>query len=151
MNVGQICQRRAITVRPTDELRTAARLMRENHIGFLVVVRPTLPEGGLEPVGVITDRDIVVSTLALDIDPAAVSVGDVMTQKPAVVLTHDSVADALYQMRHRGVRRLPVVGQYGKLVGVVSLDDILTRHADEVGAAAAVITKARDEESRARI
>jgi hypothetical protein len=54
-------------------------------------------------------------------------------------------------MRHRGVRRLPVVGDYGKLIGGISLDDILIRHADEVGAAAAVIVKARDEESRARV
>jgi CBS domain-containing protein len=151
MNIGQICQRRAVTVQPTDELRTAAKLMRENHIGFLVVVQPSLPEGGQEPIGVITDRDIVVSTLALDVDPKSVSVGDVMTPKPAVALAQDSVADAIHQMRHRGVRRLPVVGDYGKLIGVIALDDILTRHADEVGAAAAVIVKARDEESRSRV
>lgn len=151
MNVGQICQRRAITVQPTDELRTAAKLMRENHVGFLVVVQPSLPEGGLEPIGVITDRDIVISTLALDVDPRSVSVGDVMTRKPAVALAQDSVADALHQMRHRGVRRLPVVGDYGKLIGVIALDDILTQGANEIIAAAAVIDKARDPENRARV
>jgi CBS domain-containing protein len=151
MNVGQICQRHVITVKPTDELRTAARLMREHHVGFLVVVRPSLPEGGLEPVGVITDRDIVVSTLALDVDPHSVTVGDVMTQKPAVALEQDSVADALHQMRHHGVRRLPVVGDYCKLTGVLSLDDILTQRAEEIGTAAAAINTARDLESRARI
>jgi CBS domain-containing protein len=149
MNVGQICQRHAITVKPSDELRTAAKLMREHHIGFLVVVPPAA-EGEQEPLGVITDRDIVVSTLAIDVDPASVSVGDVMTCNPTVALLEDSIADALSQMRHRGVRRLPVVGDYGKLVGVVSLDDILRQRADEIGAAAAVIAKGQQRESRAR-
>jgi CBS domain-containing protein len=151
MNVGQICQRRAITVLPTDELRTAARLMREHHIGFLVVVEPCEPAGGHKPIGVITDRDIVISTLALDVDPHSVNVGDVMTRNPAVALAQDSVPDAIYQMRHRGVRRLPVVGDYGKLIGVIALDDILTHQAEEAAAAAAVIAKARDEESRTRV
>jgi CBS domain-containing protein len=149
MNVGQICQRHAITVTPTDELRTAAKLMREHHIGFLVVAAPA-PEGEREPIGVITDRDIVVSTIALGVDPDSVSVGDVMTCNPTVALVEDSVADALSQMRHRGVRRLPVVGDYGKLVGVVSLDDILRQRADEIGAAAAVIAKGQQRESCVR-
>lgn len=150
MNVGQICQHRAITVQRSDELRTAAKLMREHHVGFLVVVQPSCAAEGSEVVGVITDRDIVISTLALDVDPASVVVGDVMTRKPAVAMAEDSVADAIHQMRHCGVRRLPVVGAYGKLVGVLSLDDILQRHADEVSAAAGAIVKGRELESRER-
>jgi CBS domain-containing protein len=149
MNVGQICQRHTVTVQANDELRTAAKLMREHHIGFLVVVQPSL-NGGVEPVGVITDRDIVVSTLALDVDPRSVTVGDVMTCKPAVALAEESVPDAIQRMRSRGVRRLPVVGDYGKLVGVVSLDDIIRQHADEVGAAAGVIAKGREVETHIR-
>jgi CBS domain-containing protein len=150
MNVGQLCQHRVVTVQSSDELRTAAKLMREQHVGFLVVVRPSLPEGGLEVIGVITDRDIVVSTLALDVDPSSVSVGDVMTRKPAVALAQDTLADAIQQMRHRGVRRLPVVGDYCRLVGVISLDDILRQHADEVGAAAGVIAKGLELENHVR-
>jgi CBS domain-containing protein len=99
---------------------------------------------------VITDRDIVVSTIARDVDPKTRCVGDVMTCNPALILDQESVADAVSQMRHRGVRRLPVVGDYGHLVGVVSLDDILTSRADEIGAAAAVITKGREFESATR-
>ena len=149
MSVGQICQHHPITVHPTDELRTAAKLMREHHIGFLVVVPPASAEAP-GPIGVITDRDIVVSTLALDVDPSSVRVGDVMTSSPSIALVDDSVADAVAQMRHRGVRRLPVVGDSCKLVGVISLDDILRQRADEIGAAAAVIAKGRELESRAR-
>jgi signal-transduction protein with cAMP-binding, CBS, and nucleotidyltransferase domain len=150
MNVGHLCQRNAVTVQPADEIATAARLMREKHIGFLVVVEPAAQEGHVIPVGVITDRDIVVSTIARDIDPKTLCVGDVMTCNPAVILDQESVADAVSRMRHRGVRRLPVVGDYGHLAGVISLDDILTSRADEIGAAAAVIARGRDLESTTR-
>lgn len=150
MNVGQMCQRNAVTVQPSDEIATAARLMREKHVGFLVVVAPAAPEGAVVPVGVITDRDIVVSTIAVGVDPKTLSVGDVMTRNPTVALAEDSIPDAIYRMRHGGVRRLPVVGDYGHLVGVLSLDDVLTNRADELGAAAAVITKARQVESITR-
>jgi signal-transduction protein with cAMP-binding, CBS, and nucleotidyltransferase domain len=150
MNVAQLCQRKAVTVQPGDEIVTAARLMREKHVGFLVVVEPAAQEGQVVPVGVITDRDIVISTIARDVDPKTLCVGDVMTCNPAVILDQESVADAVSRMRHRGVRRLPVVGDYGHLAGVISLDDILTSRADEIGAAAAVITKGREFESVAR-
>lgn len=151
MNVGQLCQRNAVTVRPGDEIVTAARLMREKHVGFLVVVEPAAQEGGeVVPVGVLTDRDIVVSTVAMGVDPRTLCVGDVMTCKPAVAFAQDSIADAICQMRHSGVRRLPVVGDCGHLVGVISLDDVLTNRADEIGAAAAVITKSRELESTTR-
>jgi CBS domain-containing protein len=150
MNVGQMCQRNVITVQAGDEIAAAARLMREKHVGFLVVVEPAAQEGAIVPVGVITDRDIVVSTIALGVDPKTLSVGDVMTCKPTIALAQDSIPDAICQMRHAGVRRLPVVGDYGHLVGVLSLDDVLTSRADELGAAAAVITKARQIETTAR-
>ena len=150
MNVGQMCQRNVVMVKPDDEIVTAARLMREHHVGFLVVVAPAAQAEKVVPVGVLTDRDIVVSTTALGIDPTTLRVGDVMTAEPTVALAQDSIADAICQMRRRGVRRLPVVGDYGCLVGVLSLDDVLTSSADEINAAAAVITKGRQVESATR-
>ena len=150
MNVGQMCQRNAVTVQASDEIVTAARLMREKHVGFLVVVEPAAQPGAVVPVGVLTDRDIVVSTISLGVHPSTLSVGDIMTRKPTVALAQDTIADAIHQMRHCGVRRLPVVGDYGHLIGVIALDDVLTHRADELGAAAAVITKAREHESSAR-
>ena len=84
MNVGQMCQRNAVTVQVGDEIATAARLMREKHVGFLVVVEPAAQTGAVVPVGVITDRDIVVSTIALGVDPKTLSVGDVMTCRPTI-------------------------------------------------------------------
>ncbi len=150
MNVGQVSQHNAVTVRATDDLVAAARVMRENHIGYLIVVEPAVQEGEFTPVGVITDRDIVVSVVAREADPRSLCVGDVMTRRPCVVLLEDSITDALQQMKRIGVRRLPVVGAYGQLAGVLSLDDILTRMAGDMESVAGAIGKERAVEGTLR-
>ena len=106
--------------------------MREKHIGYLVVVDPEVVDQSLRPVGVLTDRDIVVSVVARETDPRALRVGDVMTQQPVTVGSAEPVERALREMRRIGVRRLPVVGQRGGLVGVLSLDDVLEVLAGEL-------------------
>ena len=150
MNIGQICQRRVVMVRATEDLAAAARLMREHHIGYLVVVEPSLQEAGFTPVGVLTDRDIVVSVVAREADPRTLRVGDVMTQKPVTTMIEDSVADALEAMKRIGVRRLPVVGYCGILEGVVSLDDLLTAMARDLNSAAGAIVRERAVEGALR-
>jgi CBS domain-containing protein len=132
MDIGKICNRNVVTVLEADELTRAARLMRERHIGYLVVVRPRLIDGTSTPVGVITDRDIVVAVVAKEADPRTLKVGDVMTRQPAVVEEGTSVSTALQLMRRIGVRRLPVIGSGGMLVGVLSLDDMLDTLAGEL-------------------
>lgn len=132
MDIGKICNRNVVTVREADELTRAARLMREKHIGYLIVAKPSLIDGTSTPVGVITDRDIVVAVVAKDADPRTLKVGDVMTRQPAVVEEGTSVSTALQIMRRIGVRRLPVIGSAGTLVGVLSLDDVLDSLAGEL-------------------
>ncbi len=132
MDIESICQRSVITVRHSDDLTTAARLMREKHIGYLVVVEPDLVTGGERPIGVLTDRDIVIAVVAGGADPAVLRVGDVMTQQPITVAAAESIGAALKIMRRIGVRRLPVVGSLGDLAGVVSLDDIVNHLAGEL-------------------
>jgi len=131
MNVGQVCKRSPITIRKSDELTTAARLMRDKHIGYLIVVESN-PDETLRPVGVLSDRDIVVAVVAKDTDPRALTVGDVMTTPPVVVAEGKPVSWALKEMRRIGVRRLPVVGSAGQLVGVLALDDVLNILAGEL-------------------
>ena len=111
MNVSNICSRNAITVRRSDELVKAAQLMREKHIGFLVVVEPDVADGLQRPVGVLTDRDIVITVVARETDPRTLRVGDVMTQPPVTVSSADSMDEALREMRRAGVRRMPVIGE----------------------------------------
>ena len=125
MNVGDICTRDVVTVREFDELTVAAELMRKKHVGYLVVVAPMVDESAFKPVGVLTDRDIVIAVVARETDPRSLRVGDLMTRQPVVVNEEASIAAAVSEMRRIGVRRMPIVGRGGRLVGVVSLDDIL--------------------------
>ncbi len=132
MKVGDICGRNVVTVREFEELAVAAQLMREHHIGYLIVVEPNVADRMVAPVGVITDRDIVVGVVAQGADPRTLRVGDVMTREPVLAQEDSSVSAALQRMREIGVRRLPVVGSMGQLVGVLSLDDVLDAFAEEL-------------------
>ena len=125
MNVAEICKRNLVTVRPYDELAVAAQLMREKHVGYLIVVEPALEDGTYRPIGVLTDRDLVVSVLARGTNPNTLRIEDVMTRMPVVVRADQSTGRAVEEMRRIGVRRLPVVGDHGELFGVVSLDDVV--------------------------
>jgi CBS domain-containing protein len=133
MNVRSVCKRRVVTVTPRTELIAAAKLMREKHVGFLVVVEPEPLAAHGRPVGVLTDRDIVISVVAREADPKTLTVADLMNQGPATIDEGDSLAQALITMRRMGVRRLPVVGTRGMLTGVISLDDVLDALAREIG------------------
>jgi len=132
MNVAQLCSRNVVTVRKTDEVVAAARLMREQHVGYLVVIEPDFAGSTVRPIGVLTDRDIVVSIVARERDLRNLVVGDVMTQNPVIVDQFDSILTAVREMRRIGVRRMPVTGSLGELIGVLSLDDVLDSLAAEL-------------------
>jgi CBS domain-containing protein len=132
MYVAQLCNRSVTTVRATDEIVTAARLMRERHIGYLVVIEPDITGRQPEPVGVLTDRDIVIGVVARGVDPASLTVGDIMTANPVTIAEFDSVEKAAQEMRRIGVRRIPVTGKQGELLGVLSLDDLLDAASGEL-------------------
>ena len=125
MNAGELCKREPVTVREFDEVTDAAKRMREQHVGYLVVVQPVVADGGYDPVGVLTDRDIAIGVVARGVDPRALRVGDLMTRDPVVIEEGSSVETALSEMRRIGVRRLPVVRKNGRLMGVLSMDEIL--------------------------
>jgi CBS domain-containing protein len=99
--------------------------MREKHVGYLVVVEPDFTGVTQRPIGVLTDRDIVIGIVAQDGEPRGLTVGDIMTPNPVVVELGDSIAAAVREMRRIGVRRVPVVGSLGELAGVLSLDEVL--------------------------
>lgn len=124
MNVGSICNRRVITASPQLDVQAAAMLMREEHVGLLVIV-PEEPMGPQPPLGVLTDRDIVVAVVAKGADPRSLKVGEVMSIQPVLVRENEAIDTALKSMRKSGVRRLPVVNGRGEIVGVLSLDDLL--------------------------
>ena len=125
MFVSQVCKRNVITVRKHDEVTEAARLMRDRHVGYLVVVEPDFAGSTERPVGVLTDRDIVVGLVAQNVNPRGVRVEDVMTREPVVISQNATIASAVDEMRRVGVRRMPVVGSLGELTGLLSLDEVL--------------------------
>jgi CBS domain-containing protein len=125
MTIAELCNQKVVTIHDFEELQAAAQLMREHHVGYLVVIEPHALGTTVKPVGVLTDRDIVVSVLAKGADPRALRVGDVMVRQPVTVDEDASLDFALRQMRKIGVRRIPIVGSTGQLLGVLSLDDVL--------------------------
>ena len=123
MTIGSICTHGVITVDRAIDIAAAASVMRDNHIGYLIVTDAL--SGGSAPVGVITDRDIVVRVLAKDVDPHTLTVGDVMTPEPLTAAEDDGIGETLHRMRRLGARRVPVVGARGQVSGVLSIDDVV--------------------------
>jgi CBS domain-containing protein len=122
--------------------------MREQHVGSLVVVDET--GKGRVPVGILTDRDIVVAVVAREVDPRALTAGDVMSNDLATVRPTDSAVDALQLMRRRGVRRVPVVAENGTLAGIVTIDDLLAAVAEQLADVVRAISAEQARETRAR-
>jgi CBS domain-containing protein len=123
MTISTICTHRVITVDRGIDIAAAAGVMRENHIGYLIVTDAR--SGGSAPIGVITDRDIVVKVMAKDVDAHTLTVADVMTPDPLIAAEDDGISETLHRMRRLGVRRVPVVGPRGYVTGVLSIDDVV--------------------------
>ena len=121
MSVGTICTRKVITVDRSMDVAAAAVIMRHKEVGYLVVTDAA--GGGLKPVGVVTDRDMVIKVMARDINAHTLKVGDVMTPDPLVAGYADDIGLTLHRMRALGVRRVPVISPQGNIAGVLSLDD----------------------------
>src|SRR6185437_17041360 len=132
MIVGNICKTEVITVTADQTVTAAAHLMREKHVGLLVVVDGGEVEPDLKPVGVLTDRDIVTAVVAKDADARALKVGDIMTRHPVLAGESHSLEGTLRFMRDAGVRRVPVVGSRGELTGILSLDDVIAGVASQI-------------------
>jgi CBS domain-containing protein len=148
MNAGERCNRQVVTATRETTISGAARLMRDKHVGSLIVVESR--DNRLEPVGILTDRDIVIEVLAENVDPDAVTVGDVMTTAVLKVCEHDSIFEVAQRMRARGVRRVPVVSKQCELVGVLAQDDILALLGEELSLLVKVSTREVEQEIKKR-
>jgi CBS domain-containing protein len=148
MHVGQICTTETIYCERDETVQGAALLMRRNHVGDLVVIDK--PDGERIPVGIITDRDIVVSVIALGLDPASLLVGDIMSDDLLTCSEADDVYETIERMRLRAIRRVPVVNAAGGLTGIVSVDDLLEFLAEEMGELARIGPHQQSHEKRAR-
>lgn len=137
LTTGEICTRSVTIAFRLTPLDGAAQLMRENHVGCLVVVDEI--GGKRVVVGMLTDRDIVTAVVAADLAPSALRVEDVMTTDLVTTREDDSLIDLMRTMRRKGVRRMPVVSQQDELLGIVTLDDVLAILAEELNLLVAAI------------
>ncbi len=147
MKLKDICVLDVASCTPDLSVIGAARMMRQQHTGNLIVVDN---DEDRTPVGIVTDRDIVLEVLAVGRDPATTAVHDIMARKLVIAGDTEDTSQALERMRTHGVRRIPIVGDRGRLVGVVSLDDILKLHAEQAAALLQIVAKEQNRESRGR-
>jgi len=123
MTVSSVCNFNVASIERDADVVEAAARMRAQHVGDLIVVEEK--PGGRVPVGILTDRDIVVAVVAKRVSAASVTVGDAMSVALLTVNKDNGIEHALREMRRAGVRRAPVVDEAGLLVGVLSIDDVI--------------------------
>jgi CBS domain-containing protein len=149
MPVGEICNREVVVAERTTTIVEAARLMRRYHVGDLVVVDED--QGGRVPVGMVTDRDLVVEVIAREQPFASCTVSAIMTATVVCVPETAGVIETIQLMRSHGVRRVPVVDAGGALVGILAADDLLDLLAEELSALARIAPRGQEREVRARL
>jgi CBS domain-containing protein len=136
MSVGRICIRDVDTATGDESALTAARRMRDRSVGTLLVV-----DDHNHPMGLLSDRDLALRVIAQERDPARTPVSEIMTAMPMTILESSSIESALGHMRTGRFRRLPVVNGADELVGIITLDDILTLLAEEFSMVGALLER----------
>ena len=149
MPVGEICNREVVVAERTTTIVEAARIMRRYHVGDLVVVDEV--QGRRVPVGMVTDRDLVVEVIAREQPFASCTVSAIMSATVVCVPETAGVIEAIQLMRSHGVRRVPVVDAGGALVGILAADDLLDLLAEELSALARIAPRGQEREVRARL
>lgn len=148
MAIGEICNREVVYAARDTTVQAAAKLMRRYHVGSLVVIDDF--GGKRVPVGIVTDRDIVIEVDATELDPKVITIGDIMTSQLATVPESEGLLETMEVMRAKGVRRLPVVGGEGQLVGIVTIDDLLEILAEELTDLTRIVSKEQAREMQSR-
>lgn len=147
MLLKEFCTTEVVYCTRDTTVLEAAQLMRRKHIGDLVVVDD--PDEELVPVGLITDRDIVVKVIGNELSASSTRVGEIMRTPLVVASEAEDASAAISRMRDHGVRRIPITTRHGKLAGIVTLDDLLRCLRYEVDSLLDIVTKQQDQERRA--
>ncbi|OGI57172.1 MAG: histidine kinase [Candidatus Muproteobacteria bacterium RBG_19FT_COMBO_61_10] len=148
MPIGEICNREVIFATRANTITEAAELMRHHHVGDLVVVEEK--SGQRVPVGMLTDRDLVIEILAKNVTLGDVTVGDIMSVDLVAARETDGIYETIQLMRAKGIRRLPVVNPRGGLEGIVSVDDLLELLAEEISGLARLVSREQQREKKTR-
>ncbi len=148
MAIGEFCNRDVVIVARNSSIMQAAQLMRQFHVGDLVVTEER--NGSRVPIGILTDRDLVVEVLAENVAADSVNVGDVMSPEIITARESDGIYETIQRMRTNGVRRIPVVNERGGLEGIIAVDDLLGLLAEEITGLANLVMReqARERSNR---
>lgn len=150
MTVGDICNRDVVVAPKNEMIVDSAKRMRTSHVGALIVVENRNERH--VPIGIVTDRDIVISVVAGD--PAHINyllVSDVMSSDLVTAQEQDTIEMALKKMHEHGVRRLPIVDGAGGLVGIFALDDALRYLSAQQSELVALVARGQQHERQYRI
>ena len=148
MCIGKFCNPYVVSAPRETTVLEAAHLMRHNHVGDIVVVDEA--EGRKRPVGIVTDRDIVVEVVCLGLDASAIRLGDLQLQPLVTARDRAGYAETVHAMVEHGVRRVPVVDDAGVLVGIITLDDVLRQLAIPLAELSGLSLRERAHEASAR-
>lgn len=130
MKIERICTHGVVTADQSRTLRECAALMGERHVGTVLVTEDT--PTGAQAIGIVTDRDLVVKAMAHDLSAGTTHIGEIATRRLVTVFPDAAVDDAIDLMQREGVRRLLVADADRRLLGIVSMDDLLDMLAGEV-------------------
>lgn len=146
MSINECCNVAVVCCDPDTQLPIVAGLMRKHHVGDVIVTERQGEER--VPVGIITDRDIVIETIAVKLEAELFAAGDIMTTPIVTVGQHEGLVETLRKMRHHKVRRMPVVTPAGTLYGIVTADDIMNLLVMELSLMTEAITEQPEVEAR---
>jgi len=148
MPISELCNREVIIVDAEDSALEAARLMRSKHVGTVIV---TKEENNIrKPIGIVTDRDLIVEIMATELEPAVITVGDIMVQELVTVNENTGIFETIQYMRRKGVRRSPVINDKGGLIGIITMDDLLQLLSEELSELTKIVDREVDWESKQR-
>jgi CBS domain-containing protein len=148
MNVQAICSRHIVSVDAGEPLQRVAQLMREHHVGAVVVTE--VGPGGPHVAGIVTDRDLAIEVLARGGDASQVPVSRVAPGPPVGVAANAGLEVAVEAMQTAGVRRLLVHDEQGALVGLLSMDDLLPALAAPLARLGDALRRGREREVERR-
>ncbi|MEZ5402152.1 MAG: CBS domain-containing protein [Bryobacteraceae bacterium] len=149
MPIGEICSREVYYANRDATVQEGAELMRKHHVGDLVIADEK--DGNRRvPVGIVTDRDIVISVTALKLDPTVITLGDIMGLELITAQEDQGIAEVVEIMKMKGVRRVPIVDHDGYLTGILSSDDVAELLAGELSDLAALVSRQRWKEERTK-
>lgn len=148
MPISECCNLGVVCCEADATIPELAGLLRKHHVGDVIVVENR--DGARMPIGIVTDRDIVIETIAVQLDAQVFTAGDIMSAPLVTVREQDGFVETLRLMRNHRIRRMPVVDEDGALCGIVTADDIISLLTMELSLMSAAIADQPAQEGRLR-